>query len=154
MSVTWLSFKAGRLMLPLYMEYICKLTNYFLYPRFSYYLQAKTSINKKPVLLIFENSQFILVEIISPRISTYVVKVILQLNSWIKIFIPFEVELNKRKSDFPWGISFNKSLVLTDCFLSISPLNFLLVSSQFLLNEFMTFRLTWITASLYVWEGV
>lgn len=84
-----------------------------MYPRFSYYLQGKTSINKKPVLLIFENSQFILVEIISPRISTYVVKVILQLNSWIKIFIPFEVELNKRKSDFPWGISFNKSLVLT-----------------------------------------
>lgn len=100
----------------LHCPYICKyiinlvITSCTCQPRFSY-LQADTN-NKKPILLLLENSQLILVGLIAHRISTYAVKVVLQLNSWVKTFIPFEVEISRGKSDFLWGISFNGSLAL------------------------------------------
>ena len=128
--MTWLSFKQrGLCCLYIQKDIVNLVITFWTWQlRFSYYLQAKTNISKKSILLLFENNQLILVEITARRIFICAVKVIWQLNSWVKIFISLEVELSKRKSDFPWGISFNKSLALTSCFLSVSPLNFFLVS--------------------------
>ena len=65
-------------MLPLYTEDIINLVITFRtwHPRFSYYLQAKTNISKKSILLLFENNQLILVEITAHRIFIYAVRVI------------------------------------------------------------------------------
>lgn len=66
---------------------------------------------QKPILLVLGNSQLIGTGWIAHRMSTYAVKVDLQLSSR-KNFHTLWGGAQWRKSDFLWGISFSRSLVL------------------------------------------